>query len=103
MIALYINELPDERGDSAEADLNPLERFAVMELGKKVYLSDRYATHTWSDLADSEFDRWLDEAKNAMAPRKPRMSTKKFIDTVAAMAATGGHSNTNHDLDIANL
>jgi len=36
MIALYINELPDERGDSAEADLNPLERFAVMELGKKV-------------------------------------------------------------------
>jgi len=31
------------------------------------------------------------------------MSTKKFIDTVAAMAATGGHSNTNHDFDIANL
>ena len=103
MIALYINELPDERGDSAEADLNPLERFAVMELGKKVYLSDRYATNTWSDLADGEFDRWLDEAKNAMAPRKPRMSTKKFVDTVAAMAATGGHSNTNHDFDIANL
>lgn len=102
MIAVYINEIADERGDSADADLNPLERFAVMERGKKIYLSDRYATHTWSDVDDGEFDQWLDEAKSAAKPRS-RMPTNKIVDEAVAMAATGGHSSTNQDLNTANL
>ena len=63
MLALFINELKDEHGESDTADINPLERFAVLERGKKVYLSERYATYAWSDLGTGEFEAWLELAR----------------------------------------
>ncbi|MEM7467810.1 MAG: TIR domain-containing protein [Pseudomonadota bacterium] len=47
LFALDISAIPDELGKACTADLNPLERFAVLEHGKKVYLSDRYESHVW--------------------------------------------------------
>jgi hypothetical protein len=104
MIALYINQLPDERGESAEADLNPLERFAVMERGKKIYLSDRHSTYTWSGVTDGKFERWLDQARYSRARPAPGRSSEAAVRAAAAISAAGSHQNiTNHGLDTVNL
>ena len=69
MLGLFINELKDEHGKSDTSDLNPLERFAVLEQGKKVYLSERYATYVWADLGSGEFEAWLELARQKSATK----------------------------------
>ena len=49
LFALDISNIADENGDTCVPDLNPLERFAVLERGKKIYLSERYATYQWDE------------------------------------------------------
>ena len=98
MFAIYINELPDERGKTAAPDLNPLERFAVMERGKKVYLSDRYRTYTWSDLNDGQFEMWLELAKRECGEPKSRSRVKSPRGT-AAKPLSNGHTTTISELD----
>ncbi len=50
MLGIYVNGIADERGQTTDADLvNPFERFAVLEGGRKVRLSERYRTYTWDD------------------------------------------------------
>jgi hypothetical protein len=69
MLALFINKLKDEHGNTDTADVNPLERFAVLERGKKVYLSERYAAYGWSDLSSGEFEAWLELARQKSATK----------------------------------
>jgi Thoeris protein ThsB, TIR-like domain len=97
MIALYINELPNERGDASEADLNPLARFAVLEQGRKVYLSDRYRSYTWSDIDDGQFDLWLELARCECAERASPSRAQAGRGTTAA-PTTG-----RRDLDTIDL
>lgn len=49
MFALNINMITDEQGNTCARDINPLERFAVLEHGRKIYLSDRYQTYDWDE------------------------------------------------------
>ena len=49
MFALDISMIPDENGNTCQVDLNPLERFAVVENGEKIYLNERYATYAWNE------------------------------------------------------
>ncbi|NNM00453.1 MAG: hypothetical protein HKO62_06855 [Gammaproteobacteria bacterium] len=54
MFGIYVNGIADERGQTTDADLvNPFERFAVLEAGRKVRLSERYRTYTWNDGDDA--------------------------------------------------
>jgi hypothetical protein len=102
MLGLFINDLPDERGKSAQADLNPLERFAVLERGKKIYLSDRYRTYTWSDPADGQFDMWLELAKHECLDEKPASQVKMPCASKGS-AADSAHTTTARELDSLNL
>ncbi|MFT4560922.1 MAG: hypothetical protein ACI9BW_000660 [Gammaproteobacteria bacterium] len=72
MLGLYINDLPDERGKKSIADVNPFERFAVLDHGKKVYLSERYDSYEWSDLGDGKFETWLELARQKSTMPPPR-------------------------------
>ncbi|MDA0823604.1 MAG: TIR domain-containing protein [Proteobacteria bacterium] len=72
MLGLYINDLADERGKNCIADVNPLERFAVLEQGKKIYLSERYDSYAWSDLGDGKFETWLELARQKAALAHPQ-------------------------------
>jgi hypothetical protein len=72
MLGLFVNDLADERGKNCIADVNPLERFAVLEQGKKVYLSDRYPSYAWSDLGDGKFETWLELACQVAALAQPQ-------------------------------
>lgn len=89
MLALTINDIPDERGHTADADLNPFERFAVMEQGRKIYLSDRYHTYGWSDLDDGQFEMWLELAKREC---EERSAAGRANTTTSRLATTGQHA-----------
>ena len=86
-----------------EADLNRLERLAVMKGGSKIYLSDRHSTYTLSGVTDGKFDRWLERARYARAHPAPRQPSKSVALAAAAIRAAGNQSITNHGLDTANL
>jgi hypothetical protein len=72
MLGFYINDLTDERGKKCIADVNPLERFAVLEHGKKVYLSERYNSYEWSGLSGGKFETWLELARQKAASPRPQ-------------------------------
>ncbi|MCP5143557.1 MAG: TIR domain-containing protein [Gammaproteobacteria bacterium] len=62
MMGLYVDQLPDERGNSCERDINPFDRFAFLDGGRKVRLSERCRTLDWQAACDSDgLDTWLQE------------------------------------------
>ncbi len=101
MLALYINALPDERGCPAEADINPLERFAVLEHGHKVYLDERYRSYTWNGMEDGQFELWLELAKCECTEFRSRSQ----ISGVHAVTMPASHTHTDADrtFNTANL
>ena len=63
LFALDISMIADETGNSSSPDINPLERFAVLEQNVKVYLSDRYSTYRWTPDFLKHIDNYLDQAR----------------------------------------
>jgi hypothetical protein len=92
MLGLLIHEIPDERRETATADINPLERFAVMENGKKIYLSELYRTYKWVEDLGGQFDLWVEQAKVDAAQRNPidplgSIRTTDFLQTYGKKVA----------------
>ncbi|MGR8946812.1 MAG: TIR domain-containing protein [Gammaproteobacteria bacterium] len=86
LFALDISMIEDETGKTCAPDINPLERFAVLEQNVKTYLSDRYSTYRWApDLLD-HLDNYLDKARsdarkaNARKQLQQSVQSKKYRD-----------------------
>ena len=67
MFALNINMIADEHGETCRRDINPLERFAVLENGRKIYLSDRYHTYDWDERLSDALPNCLTRAAQSAA------------------------------------
>ena len=63
LFSLDISMIVDEMGNSCTPDINPLERFAVLERNQKIYLSDRYHTYRWQSDLLAKFEDYLTQAK----------------------------------------
>lgn len=70
LFALDISPIPDEHGHTTLPDINPLERFAVLEGGKKLYLHHRYPSYTWQETFMDCVDNYLTIAHNSAAESK---------------------------------
>lgn len=70
LFALDISQIPDEHGATTVPDLNPLERFAVVEDGQKLYLHRRYPSYTWQKNFMDSVDDYIAIAKNSAAESK---------------------------------
>ena len=70
LFVLDISHIPDEHGDTCTADINPLERFAVLEGGQKLYLHDRYPSYTWQESFVDYVDDYISIAKSSAAESK---------------------------------
>lgn len=81
---LDISMIPDEYGHTSKPDINPLERFAVLEGGQKIYLDCRYRTYQWKPTFDDSITDYLIAAKNnaALSQRaknnRPATHTKNY-------------------------
>ena len=73
MFALDISMIADENDKVCSPDINPLERFAVLENGEKIYLSERYHTHLWHEELLTALPDWLRQADQNAA----RIATSK--------------------------
>lgn len=65
LLVLDISQIPDEHGATAVPDINPLERFAVIEGGKKLYLHHRYPSYTWQETFLDCVDDYLAIARDS--------------------------------------